>query len=71
MSWDGGRKPLAMSLSISEKLSLHVGCPLELNDATSSRSVVRALHCLTLTRPNIAFSVNKVDQIMHAFTAIY
>jgi hypothetical protein len=53
-------KPVATPLSTSEKLSRHEGTPLGPNDATKYRSVVGALQYLTLTRPDIAYSVNKV-----------
>jgi hypothetical protein len=60
-------------LSISEKLSLYEGSPLGLgsNDITSYRSVVGALQFLTLTRPDIVFSENKLYQFLHAHTAIH
>jgi hypothetical protein len=53
-------KPVATLLSTSEKLSLHEGTLLGTNDAMNYRSVVGALQYLTLTRSDIAFSVNKV-----------
>ncbi|XP_043700193.1 uncharacterized mitochondrial protein AtMg00810-like [Telopea speciosissima] len=37
-------------------------------DPTLYRSIVGALHYLTLTRPDIAYSVNKVCQFMHSPT---
>ncbi|XP_043700131.1 uncharacterized mitochondrial protein AtMg00810-like [Telopea speciosissima] len=37
-------------------------------DDTQYRSVVGALHYVTLTRPDVAFSVNKVCHYMHAPT---
>jgi hypothetical protein len=64
-------KLVAMTLSTSEKLSLHQGTPLGANDATNYRSVVGALQYLTLTRPDIAFPVNKVCQFLHAPTTIH
>lgn len=53
-------KPATTPLSVSEKLSLHEGSLLGPNDATQYISIVGALQYLTLTRPDIAFSVNKV-----------
>lgn len=61
-------KPANTPLSVSEKLSLHEGSALGPNDATQYRSIVGALQYLTLTRPNIAFSVNKVCQFLHTPT---
>jgi hypothetical protein len=64
-------KPIATPLSTSEKLSLHQGTPLGANDATNYRSGVGALQYLILTRPDIAFHVNKVCQFLHAPTTIH
>jgi histone deacetylase 1/2 len=52
-------------LSPSEKLS-KVGELLGSDEATRYRSIVGALQYLTLTRPDIAFSVNKVCRFLHA-----
>lgn len=46
--------------STSEKLSSLEGNSLGLEDSTKYRSIVGALQYLTLTRPDISFSVNKV-----------
>ena len=61
-------KPMTTPLSSSEKLSLHEGSLLGSSDATNYRSVVGALQYLTLTRPDISYSVNKVCQFLHAPT---
>jgi len=61
-------KPMTTPLSSSEKLSLHEGSLLGSIDATNYRSVVGALQYLTLTRPDISYSVNKVCQFLHAPT---
>jgi histone deacetylase 1/2 len=61
-------KPISTPLSTSEKLSAHEGVPLDPNDAKNYRSIVGALQYLTLTRPDISFSVNKVCQFLHAPT---
>jgi hypothetical protein len=53
-------KPMATSLFTSEKMSRHEGTLLEPNDATKYRSVVGVLQYLTLTRSDIAYSVNEV-----------
>jgi histone deacetylase 1/2 len=58
-------------LSSSEKLVLDEGTPLGSNDITQYRSIVGALQYLTLTRPDISFSVNKVYQFLHAPTTSY
>jgi hypothetical protein len=64
-------KPVAMPLSTSEKMSLHEGTLLGPNDATKYRSMVGALQYLTLIRPDIAFSVNKVCQFLHSPTTVH
>jgi len=64
-------KPVSTPLSTSEKLSLHDGSSLGPEDATRYRSIVGALQYLTLTRPDIAFSVNKVCQFLHAPTTVH
>lgn len=57
-------KPTNTPLSTSEKLSSTQGAVLGQNDATQYRSIVGALQYLTLTRPDISFSVNKVCQYL-------
>jgi histone deacetylase 1/2 len=58
-------------LSSSELLSLVDGSPLGPEDSTQYRSVVGGLQYLTLTRPDISFSVNKVCQFLHAPTTTH
>jgi histone deacetylase 1/2 len=58
-------------LSNTEKLSAYDGDPLGQEDSTRYRSIVGALQYLTLTRPDIAFSVNKVCQFLHAPTSVH
>jgi histone deacetylase 1/2 len=55
-------------LSSTESLSLMDGEPLGVEDSTRYRSIVGALQYLTLTRPDLSFSVNKVCQYLHAPT---
>jgi histone deacetylase 1/2 len=63
--------PVDTPLSTSEKLSLVDGDRLGDEDSTRYRSVVGALQYLTLTRPDIAFAVNKVCQFLHAPTTVH
>jgi hypothetical protein len=58
-------------LSNSEKLAVVNGEPLSPKDASNFWSVVGALHYLTLTRPDLSYSVNKVCQYLHAPTATH
>jgi histone deacetylase 1/2 len=53
-------------LSSIDKLSLTEGEPLGTEDSTRYHSIVGALQYLTLTRPDLSFSVNKVCQYLHA-----
>jgi histone deacetylase 1/2 len=66
-----GCKPAPTQLSSSESLSLHEGTPLGPDDSSQYRSIVGALQYLTLTRPDLAFSVNKVCQYLHAPTTAH
>lgn len=59
-------KPFATPMASNTTLSILDGMPLP--DATSYRNMVGALQCCTLTRPNIAFAVNKACQFMHSPT---
>jgi histone deacetylase 1/2 len=58
-------------LSATEKLSREDGTLLSVEDATRYRSIVGGLQYLTLTRPDLAFSVNKVCQFLHAPTTVH
>jgi len=55
-------KPISSPMSSSSQLSKFDG--ITLSDATVYRSTVGSLQYLALTRPDIAFSVNKVAQFM-------
>jgi histone deacetylase 1/2 len=57
-------------LSVSDKLSLVDGDPLSSEGSTRYRSIIGALQYITLKRPGIDFSVNKVCQFLHAPTTI-
>jgi hypothetical protein len=64
-------KSVSTPLSISEKLSAYAGDLLGPIDATNYRSIVGGLQYLTLTRPDISFSVNKICQFLHAPTTVH
>jgi hypothetical protein len=61
-------KPASMPLAIGGKLMAHSGTQLGSADAIEYRSIVGALQYLTLTRPDLAFAVNKVCQFLHTPT---
>jgi hypothetical protein len=61
-------KGVSTPLAAHEKFSIMAGSPLGQGDATNYRSVVGALQYLTLTRPDLAFPVNKVCQYLHSPT---
>jgi histone deacetylase 1/2 len=63
--------PMPTPLSSSEPLSLIDGSPLDPEDNIQYRSVVGGLQYLTLTRPDISFSVNKVCQFLHPPTTTH
>ncbi|WVZ72411.1 hypothetical protein U9M48_020877 [Paspalum notatum var. saurae] len=58
-------------LSVSGKLSAHDGVLLGPEDATRYRSIVGGLQYLTLTRPDLSFSVNKICQFLHSPTTTH
>ncbi|XP_071681692.1 uncharacterized mitochondrial protein AtMg00810-like [Lolium perenne] len=64
-------KPVDTPLSTSEKLSITDGDVLSDEDSTRYMSIVGALQYITLTRPDIAYSVNKVCQFLHAPTTVH
>jgi hypothetical protein len=59
-----GAKPANSPCPSGSKLSRYVGSPLP--DPTVYRQVVGALQYCTLTRPEIAYSVNQLCQHLHA-----
>ena len=59
-------KPVLASMPTSPSLSLHLGSSL--SDPSQHRTVVGSLQYLLITRPDIAFVVNKLSQYMHCLT---
>ena len=57
-------KPISSPMSTASPLSKFDGTSM--SDPTLFRSTIGALHYLSLTRPDIAFVVNKVSQFSHA-----
>jgi histone deacetylase 1/2 len=64
-------KDIATLMSSSGKLSISAGVLLTDNMAFSYRSTVGALQYLCLTRPDIAFSVNRVCQFLATPTDVH
>jgi histone deacetylase 1/2 len=64
-------KSVCTPMASTDKLSRYEGELLNATEVTQYRSVVGALQYLTLTRPDIAFSVNKVCQFLQAPTSIH
>ena len=56
-------KPIATPLATDGHLTLHSG--IALTDCTAYRTLVGSLQYLCLTRPDIAYAVNKLSQFMH------
>nr|CAD1833555.1 unnamed protein product [Ananas comosus var. bracteatus] len=64
-----GAKDVVNLLLTSCSLSRHDGFPP--TNATAYRKVVSALQYLSITRPDIAFTVNKLSQFMHQLSALH
>jgi hypothetical protein len=64
-------KGVSTLLPSNSKWSVQDGEPLGPEDTTKYRSMVRALQYLTLTWPDISFSVNKVCQFLHLPTTTH
>lgn len=58
-----GEKPVSTPMATDETLSRFSRSP-SLSDSSEYHSTVGTLQYLTITRPDIAFSVNKVSQFM-------
>lgn len=56
-------KPVSSPMTSSQKLSLFLDAPY--SEPSTYWSIVGALQYLSLTRPDISFTVNKVCQFMH------
>lgn len=56
-------KPISSPMSMATPLNKFDGTSM--SDPTLYRSTVGALHYLSITRPDIAFAVNKVSQFSH------
>ena len=64
---DGIAKPVLTPLHTSPPITLHTGSLL--SDPSEYRAIVGSLQYLLLTRPDIAFAVNKLSQFMHKPTS--
>ncbi|KAK0574940.1 hypothetical protein LWI29_031289 [Acer saccharum] len=58
-----GAKPVQTPLPTSPLITLHFGKPL--SDPIAYRTTVGSLQYLSLTRPDIAFAINKLSQYKH------
>lgn len=61
-------KPMSTPMGSAEKLFREQGIPLSAEEQFKYRSTVGALQYLTMTRPDLAFAVNKVCQYLHTPT---
>ena len=59
-------KPVLTPIPTSPPLMLKSGTPLP--DTTEYRTIVGSLQYLLITRPDLAFAVNKLSQYMHTPT---
>jgi histone deacetylase 1/2 len=63
-----GCSPAPTPFSSTKQLSLTDGTPLGPEDSTRYQNIVGALQYLTLTRPDLSYSFNKVCQYLHTPT---
>ncbi|CAN6707233.1 unnamed protein product [Malus baccata var. baccata] len=59
-------KPISTPIPAGHKLSAYVGDPDPYKNPEQCRSVVGALHYLTITRPDLSYVKNQVCQLMHS-----
>jgi histone deacetylase 1/2 len=64
-------KPVSTPMPSAEKMSQYDGDSLGPIDSTNYRSTVEALQYITLTRPDLAFAVNRVCQYLHSPTTFH
>lgn len=64
-----GCKPVATPMATTPKLSLRTGTPMK--DPSAYRRILGGLQYLSLTRPDLAFAVNRLSQFMHQPTDIH
>nr|KYP51807.1 Retrovirus-related Pol polyprotein from transposon TNT 1-94 [Cajanus cajan] len=64
-----GAKPAPTPLSPSATLQLHDGTAT--TEATYFYKIIGAVQYLTLTRPDLSFSINKLSQFMHKPTTLH
>ena len=62
-------KPFSVSMAIGSILSIHDGSVLD--NGTEFHNIIGALQYCTITRPNIAFVVNKICQFLHVSTDVH
>jgi histone deacetylase 1/2 len=62
--------PMNTPMSSINKLTVRDGELLGLKDAYEYKSIIGALQYLTLTQPDISFTVNKVCQFLHMPTIV-
>ena len=64
-------KACSTPMEASTKLSKFVGIALSPDEATLYRQICDGLHYVTLTRPDISYSVNKLCQFLHQPSSVH
>lgn len=59
-------RPVTTPMAVSPKLTLKSGSPIA--DPREYRTIIGSLQYLSFTRPDIAYSVNRLSQLMHCPT---